>query len=62
MEKSKFIAVTEISEQLEALKSFTYKLVKKLNDELKEQGYLVVASKVSRLFFEERFYGLKEDC
>lgn len=62
MEKSKFITVTEIAEQLEVSKSFAYKLVKKLNDELKEQGYLVVTGKVSRLFFEERFYGLKEEA
>ncbi len=61
MTKSKFINTTEIAEELGVSKSFAYKLVKKLNDELKEQGYFVVAGKVSRVFYEEKFYGVKEE-
>ena len=41
-------------------KSHAYKLVRELNQELKAKGFLIVAGKVSRTFFEERFYGLKE--
>lgn len=31
-----------------------------MNDELNAKGYLTVAGRVSRKYYEERFYGLKE--
>ena len=40
-------------------KSKAYKIIKVLNDELKAKGYITVAGKVSRKYFEERTY-LKE--
>jgi len=38
-------------------KGVRYKVVRSLNNELKQKGYIVIAGKVSRKFFEERFYG-----
>ena len=35
-----------------------YSLIQELNAELKEKGYLTVTGRVSRKYFEERFYGL----
>lgn len=34
-----------------------YKIIRSLNDELVAQGYLVVAGRVSRTYFEEKIYG-----
>ena len=34
--------------------------MRQLNKELTEQGYMVIAGKVSRKYFEERFYGVCE--
>lgn len=34
-----------------------YKIIRQLNDELKAAGYLTVAGRVSRKYFEERIYG-----
>ncbi|MFI3326371.1 MAG: helix-turn-helix domain-containing protein [Clostridia bacterium] len=60
MEKSKFITPTEVATELGVSKSFAYKLVRRLNEELQGKGFLTVSGKVSRMFFEEKFYGLRE--
>ena len=49
-----FISAEEIKEIVGISKS------KELNAELKEKGYLTVTGRVSRKYFEERFYGLLE--
>ncbi len=60
MEKSKFITTVELANELGVSKSFAYKIVRQLNDELKAKGYMIVSGKVSRVFYEEKFYGFKE--
>lgn len=30
-----------------------------LNDELKAKGYMTISGRVSRKFFEEKFYGMQ---
>lgn len=61
MQKTRLITTEEISNELGISKSFAYKMVRQLNDELKNKGYLTVAGKVSRMYFEEKFYGLREE-
>ena len=34
-----------------------YKLIRKLNQELEKEGFLVIAGKVPRRYFEKRWYG-----
>ena len=58
MEKTIFVTADTVAEDLGVSKSFAYKLMKKMNDELKEKGYLTIAGKVSRKYYIERFYGL----
>ena len=53
-----FISTTEIMETLEVSESSAYRIIKNLNSELKKKGYLVLPGKVSRKYFNERFYGL----
>lgn len=36
-----------------------YSVIRDLNKELKERGFITVAGKVSRVFFQERVYGVK---
>ena len=55
-----FISGDEIKEIVGISKSKAYSLIQELNLELKEKGYLTVTVRVSRKFFEERFYGLVE--
>lgn len=55
-----FISAEEIQKMMGVSKSKAYNLVKQLNAELEEKGFLVVPGRVSRKYFEERFYGLVE--
>ncbi len=47
----------EVAEILGISKPHAYKLIKGLNDELKSRGYITVAGKISRKYFEEKVYG-----
>ena len=51
-----FISAKEVARELEVSDSFAYRLVRKLNDELEKQGFVVVKGKISRKYFEERVY------
>ena len=55
-----FISAKEVARELEVSDSFAYRLVRKLNDELEKQGFMVVKGKISRKYFEERVYGMSE--
>ena len=50
------ITAGEIAECLGISKSSAYKIVHRLNEELQAKGFLTVSGKVSRRFFEEKFY------
>jgi len=56
--ENKFIRVDEVAQELSISKPYAYKLIKKLkNDELKEKGFITIAGRVNRQYFEKRFYG-----
>ena len=55
---STFITVPEIQEVLTVSESKAYRIVRTLNEELKKKGYMVVPGRVSRHYFNERFYGI----
>ena len=54
---NKFMNAQEVSEYMGVSNSMAYKIIQKFNRELKKMGYLTIAGKVSRKFFEERIYG-----
>ncbi|NLO10354.1 MAG: HTH domain-containing protein [Clostridiales bacterium] len=58
MDKKLFITAAEMAECLGVSKSHAYKIIKKLNDQLKSDGYMTVTGKVSRKYFVEKFYGV----
>ena len=55
--QSLFITVDEIRELLDISRTYAYKLVKDLNNELASQGFIVVRGQTSRQYFNERLYG-----
>ena len=57
---NKFIRVDEVAQELSVSKPYAYKLLKKLNEELKEQGFITIAGRVNRQYFEESHYGAGE--
>ena len=56
-----FVSAEEVSEILGVSKPYAYKLIKQMNDELKDKGFITIAGKVSRRYFEEKFYGMRGD-
>ena len=52
---NRFIRVDEVAAELDVSKP--YKLIRKLNEELKEKGFLTIAGRVNRQYFNERFFG-----
>ncbi len=47
----------EIAEDLGISKGHAYKLIREMNEELRQAGYIVVAGKVPRAYWEKKFYG-----
>lgn len=60
MDKSTFIEVDEVADILDVKKPTAYKIIRQLNDELKDKDFLTIAGRVSRPYFMERFYGLQK--
>lgn len=46
--------VDEVAQELGVSKSYVYKIVQRLNAELKETGILTISGRVSRKYFMER--------
>lgn len=55
--ENKFIRVDEVARELDVSKPYAYKLIRKLNDELKAQGFVTIAGRINRQYFNERLYG-----
>ena len=53
-----FISVREIMKALSVSESKAYSIARQLNKELSDKGYMVIPGRVSRRYFEERFYGM----
>jgi hypothetical protein len=52
-----FMRVNEVAEALDVSEPYAYKLIRKLNEELKQKGCIVIAGRIDRRFFYEKFYG-----
>lgn len=52
-----FIRAEEVAEELDVSKPYAYKIIRQLNDELSAKGYITVAGRISRQYFNERVYG-----
>ena len=55
-----FIKVAEIQEIFDIYESKSYRIVRSLNKELESKGYMVIPGRVSRQYFNERFYGMEQ--
>ena len=61
MSKELFVRAEEVDGALGISKPYAYKLVREMNEELKQKGFLTIPGRVSRRYFEEKFYGLREN-
>lgn len=58
--KSVFYTAQEVAEILGVSRTKAYKIVKELNIELREKGYIIIAGKVPKRYFEQRCYAFSE--
>lgn len=56
MDEKRFMRAEEVAAVLEVSETYAYKLIKKLNDELKAKGYLVIGGIINREYFMEKIY------
>ena len=62
MASTTFMRVEEVAEELGVSKSYAYKIVQKLNAELKSQGFLTISGRANKQYFLERAcYGSKKE-
>lgn len=56
------ITAEEVAESMGISLGYAYKLLRKLNKELADQGYVTVAGKIPRAFWEKKFLWIFPDC
>ncbi len=61
MKDKLFMRVEEVQEQLCVSRAFAYNIIRDLNKELEAKGFKVINGRVSRKYFNEKFYGIKDD-
>lgn len=60
-----FMKVQDVADELGISKSYAYKIVQQLNEELKAQGFITISGRVNKQYFLERVcYGTakKKGC
>ena len=55
--QSRFMRVEEVAAELGVSVSYAYKVIRRLNDELKEKGFVTIAGRINRQYFNERVFG-----
>ena len=57
MESKRFLNASDVASFMGISVPMAYKIIRRLNDELSAQGFITVAGKVSRCYFEQKVYG-----
>ena len=52
--RSNVVRIKEVAERLDCSESKASSIIRQLNDELKAKGYITIAGRVPRQYFEER--------
>lgn len=53
-QEPKFLCAADVADIMQVSTTSAYRIIKKLNSELQNQGKIIVPGKVSRRFFEEK--------
>ena len=57
MENKRFLNASDVAEFMGISVPMAYKIIRRLNDELTAMGFITVAGRVSRFYFEQKVYG-----
>lgn len=55
--ESRTIGADEVAEALDMSRAYAYNLIRRLNKEMEERGYITVPGRASRAYFEKRLFG-----
>ena len=55
-EKGSMIGVDEVCERLQVSRSYADRVIRRLNNDLKERGFLTIPGKVNSAYLEERYF------
>ena len=61
MKSNYMIGVDEVSKELGVSRGHAYKVIRELNDELSEKGFIVVAGKIPKAYWETKFFGYSSE-
>lgn len=59
-DEKRFLNVDDVASTMECSKSAAYTIIRRLNDELKARGFVVIHGKINAKYFNERIYDGKE--
>ncbi len=51
-----FYTADDVSELLTISRPTAYRIIRKLNDELAEKGFIIISGRVPKKYFDEKFY------
>ena len=55
-EKGSMLGVDEVCKRLKVSRSYAYRVIRRLNSDLKERGILTIPGKVNSAYLEERYF------
>lgn len=58
MNEKNFLTASDVANYMGISVSTAYKIIRQLNNELKKEGYITIAGKISRIYFEKKIYGI----
>lgn len=61
MAETMFLRVDDVAKELDVSTAYAYRLVRRLNQELEEKGFLTIAGRVDKRYFYERFYSTRKE-
>lgn len=50
---NQMLRVADVAKELDVSESYAYKIIRQLNRELKEKGFLTIAGRINRQYFNE---------
>ena len=56
MNEKNFLTANDVAAFMGISIPMAYKVIRRLNDELKNKGYITISGKISRTYFEEKIY------
>ncbi len=57
MKEAYMMTAEEIADELGVSKGKAYKIIRDLNAELENMGFIVISGKIPRAFWEKKFFG-----